>query len=71
MGGNDSNFMMIYRGEQLENYQEGGGFWFGRTYAGCFWLELERPASLATGINYLQVLESSRAGGGISTMNSR
>ncbi|MGE9549905.1 hypothetical protein ACQPT2_01520 [Erwinia amylovora] len=62
MGGKDINFKVVYRGEQLENYQEGGwvffqrpkgwggGCWLGRTFDDCFWLELKRPTSLAIGI---------------------
>ncbi|WP_158780414.1 hypothetical protein [Pantoea sp. BAV 3049] len=75
MGGKDSNFKVVYRGEQLENYQAGGwvffqrskqcggGFWLGRTYDDCFWLELERPTSLSAGIHYLMELDSIRARG--------
>jgi len=72
MGGKDSNFRVVYRGEALENFREGewvffqrakecgGGYWFGRTYAFYFLLEFEQPTSLAQGINYLLVLESNR-----------
>lgn len=65
MGGKDSNYQIVYRGEVLERFIEGGwvffqrpkscggGFWFGRTYSGLFWLEFERPTSLHDGLKYL------------------
>ena len=60
MGGKDSNFRVVYRGEKLEHFREGewvffqrpkecGGYWFGRTYALCFWLEFEQPTSWRRG----------------------
>jgi len=72
MGGKDSNFKVVYRGEELEHFREGewvffqrpkecgGGYWFGRTYSFYFWLEFEQPTSLAQGIDYLLALESIR-----------
>lgn len=65
MGGKDLNYQVVYRGEELSPYREGGwvffqrpkscggGFWFGRTYSDCFWLEFEQPTSLGIGIEYL------------------
>lgn len=65
MGGKDSNYQVVYRGETLEQYKPGGwvffqrlkeyggGYWLGRTYEDCFWLELERPTSLHAGLVYL------------------
>lgn len=70
MGGKDSNYSVVYRGETLDNFIEGkwvffqrskesgGGFWFGRTFRDCFWLEFERPTSLREGLLYLLALES-------------
>jgi hypothetical protein len=73
MGGKDSNCSVVYRGETLEYFKEGewlffqrskesgGGFWFGRTFSDCFWLEFERPTSLREGLLYLLALESMKA----------
>lgn len=70
MGGKDSNYSVVYRGETLDNFIEGkwvffqrskesgGGFWFGRTFSDCFWLEFERPTSLREGLLYLLALDS-------------
>lgn len=35
----------------------GGGWWFGRAYDNCFYLELERPTSLADGIAYINAYD--------------
>lgn len=68
MGG-DVNYQVVYRGESLESYQEGGwvlfqrpkecggGYWLGRTYANYFMLEIERPVSLAEGIQFKIMVE--------------
>ncbi|ECC1675616.1 lF-82 [Salmonella enterica] len=65
MGGKDLNYQIVYRGEQLPRYVEGGwamfqrpkecggGYWFGRTFADFFWLEFERPTRLADAIQYV------------------
>ncbi len=65
MGGKDSNYQIVYRGEQLPIFKSGGwvffqrkkeyggGYWFGRTYEDCFWLEFEQPTSLFEGLKYL------------------
>ncbi|WP_235147549.1 hypothetical protein ACP26E_02665 [Franconibacter pulveris 601] len=37
--------------QRLKEY--GGGYWLGRTYPDCFWLEFERPVSLSEGLTYL------------------
>lgn len=62
MGKKDSNHQIIYRGQVLERFTPGGwvffqrpkecggGFWLGRTYEDCFWLELEFPVSLYDGL---------------------
>lgn len=69
MGGKDKNYQVVYRGETLESFRDGGwvffqrsresggGYWFGRTYPDCFWIEFERPVSLSEGIQYLVGLE--------------
>jgi len=58
MGGKDSNYQVVYRGETLEHYKPGGwvffqrlkeyggGYWLGRTYEDCFWLELSWCGSM-------------------------
>lgn len=65
MGKKDSNHQIIYRGQVLERltlgdwvfFQRpkecGGGFWLGRIYEDCFWLELEFPVSLYDGLEFL------------------
>lgn len=70
MGGKDSNYQVIYRGEVLENFREGewvffqrakecgGGYWFGRTYPDYFMLEFHAPTSLSEGIKYILAYES-------------
>lgn len=73
MGGKDSNYQIVYRGEVLENYNPGGwvffqrskecggGYWFGRTYDYCFMLEFEQPTSLSEGLKYLISYEKVQA----------
>jgi hypothetical protein len=70
MGKKDSNYQIVYRGEGLKNFisggwvffqrpkECGGGYWLGRTYDDCFWLELEKPVSLSDGLGYLLVVNS-------------
>jgi len=70
MGGKDANYQVVYRGETLKGYrpggyvffqrskESGGGYWLGRTYDYCFIFELEKPISLAYGLEYLLWLES-------------
>lgn len=65
MGNKDSNYQIVYRGEGLKNFIPGGwvffqrpkncggGYWLGRTYEDCFWLELEFPVSLNDGLVFL------------------
>ncbi|HGN8998585.1 TPA: hypothetical protein ACK1ZT_004075 [Citrobacter freundii] len=65
MGKKDSNYQIIYRGQVLELYTHsgwvffqrpkecGGGFWLGRIYEDCFWLELKFPVSLHDGLVFL------------------
>lgn len=65
MGGKDQNYQVVYRGEVLPRFvpggwvffqrpkECGGGYWLGRTYEDCFWLELERPVSLFDGLGYM------------------
>lgn len=65
MGGKDLNYTVVYRGDFIESVPEGrwmmiqrgkeygGGYWFGKAYADCFWLEFERPMSLADCVEYV------------------
>lgn len=70
MAGSDSNYQVIYRGENLTDYapgglvffqrpkENGGGFWLGRTYDGFFWFEISAPVSLSQGLFYLQAMNN-------------
>lgn len=70
MGGKDSNFQIVYRGNSLKHYVEGGwvffqrpkecggGYWFGRTYSDCFWFEFAYPTSLNLGMQYIASMGS-------------
>lgn len=70
MGGKDSNYKVVYRGETLDRIVEGewvffqrlreyaGGYWLGRTYNDCYVFELEWPVSLSQGLEYLLTLQS-------------
>lgn len=70
MGGKDSNYQVVYRGEMLDHFVEGGwvffqrqkqyggGYWFGRTYTECFLFCIERPVALREGFEYMQAFNS-------------
>ena len=70
MGGKDNNYQVVYRGEVLENFRDGGwvflqrakeyggGYWFGRTYHDYFLLEFDGPTSLFEGIKYIVAYEA-------------
>jgi hypothetical protein len=65
MGGKDLNYTVVYRGDFIERVPEGrwmmiqrgkeygGGYWFGKAYTDCFWLEFEWPMSLADCVEYV------------------
>jgi len=65
MGGKDSKYQVVYRGEVLDHFKPGGwvffqrpvecggGYWLGRTYDDVFMIEYERPVSLNEGMIYL------------------
>ncbi|MFS9379439.1 hypothetical protein QNN88_01910 [Citrobacter sp. ANG330] len=69
MGVKDTNYQIIYRGQSLESYlpgqwaffqrpkECGGGYWLGRVYDDCFWLELEQPVSLFDGLRFIDGLD--------------
>lgn len=65
MGGKDLNYTVVYRGDFIESVpdgrwmmiqrgkEHGGGYWFGKAYSDCFWLEFEKPMALADCIGYI------------------
>ncbi|EPA9110988.1 MAG: hypothetical protein E7G96_02430 [Serratia liquefaciens] len=61
---NGLGYQVVYRGETLPNFVEGGwvffqrlkeygGYWLGRTYHDVFILEYDRPTSLYDGILFI------------------
>ncbi|EGT0646151.1 hypothetical protein MJ717_001900 [Cronobacter sakazakii] len=73
MGSKDLKYQVVYRGDKLETIipgqwvffqrlkEYGGGYWFGKTYDDCFWFEIERPVSLAEGLDYLILITKVQA----------
>lgn len=65
MGSKELGYQIVYRGESLPHFVEGGwvffqrlkeyggGYWLGRTYNDAFIFGLERPASLFEGIQFI------------------
>ncbi|EOW0914388.1 lF-82 [Klebsiella pneumoniae] len=65
MGGKDRNYTVVYRGDFIDAVPDGrwmmiqrgkeygGGYWFGRAYADCFWLEFECPMPLSSCVEYV------------------
>lgn len=74
MGGKDLNYTVVYRGDFIESVpdgrwmmiqrgkQYGGGYWFGKAYSDCFWLEFERPMSLSDCVEYVVLHNQLSAG---------
>jgi len=70
MSSKELGYQVVYRGESLEYFEEGGwvffqrlkeyggGYWLGRTYQNVFILELERPTSLYEGIHFYLASQS-------------
>ncbi|ECC9827539.1 hypothetical protein PL246_09665 [Salmonella enterica] len=70
MSSKGTNYQIIYRGQILEYYfpgqwvffqrpkESGGGYWLGKMYDDCFWLELERPVSLFDGLRFMGGLDT-------------
>ncbi|EBM5962861.1 hypothetical protein D2B43_18010 [Salmonella enterica] len=69
MGGKDSNYQVVYRGETLTHLHAGewvffqrrkdagGGYWLGRTYPDFYLFGPETPVSLSQGILYIMSCE--------------
>lgn len=65
MGGREYNFQVVYRGETLPFFVEGGwvffqrlkeyggGYWLGRTYHDAFVFGFDRPISLSQGLDFI------------------
>jgi len=65
MSPKDLGYQIVYRGEMLPYFVEGGwvffqrlkeyggGYWLGRTYHDAFIFGLERPTSLSDGIDFI------------------
>lgn len=65
MGSKELGYQIVYRGETLPHFVEGGwvffqrlkeyggGYWLGRTYNDAFIFGLERPTSLFEGIQFI------------------
>lgn len=72
MGGKDSNFDVVYRGETRDwikpgTYvffqrlkEHGGGYWLGQVYEGWFGFVNEKPVSLMQGMEILQTIAGQR-----------
>ncbi|ENZ7196985.1 TPA: hypothetical protein MAL36_004611 [Klebsiella variicola] len=73
MGGKDTSYQIVYRGETLKNFkpdqcvffqrerQYGGGYWLGKTHVDGFEFLLEQPTSLREGMLFLLTLEKVEA----------
>lgn len=65
MASNELGYQVVYRGEMLPYFVDGGwvffqrlkeyggGYWLGRTYNDAFIFGLERPTSLFEGIHFI------------------
>ncbi|SLY14208.1 Uncharacterised protein [Klebsiella pneumoniae] len=65
MGGKDTSYQVVYRGETLKHFkpgqcvffqrerQYGGGYWLGKTHVDGFEFLLEQPTSLREGMLFL------------------
>ncbi|SXE53549.1 Uncharacterised protein [Klebsiella variicola] len=68
MGGKDTSYQVVYRGESLKQFkpgqcvffqrerQYGGGYWLGKTHVDGFEFLLEQPTSLREGMLFLLTL---------------
>ncbi|SFR13920.1 hypothetical protein SAMN04487773_3265 [Enterobacter sp. kpr-6] len=67
MSGSDTGFEVVYRGQMHEYFipgtrvffqrlkEYGGGYWLGRVYDDAFIFDIERPVSLAEGMDYILI----------------
>jgi hypothetical protein len=74
MGGKDSNFDIVYRGETRDwiepgTYlffqrlkEHGGGYWLGQVYDDWFGFVIEDPVSLRRGMEYLILTSGNQEG---------
>lgn len=72
MGGKDSNFDVVYRGETRDRIEpgtyvffqrlkeHGGGYWLGQVYEDWFGFIIEQPVSLMQGMEILQQIAGQR-----------
>ncbi len=70
MASSELGYQVVYRGQGLEYFVDGGwvffqrlkeyggGYWLGRTYNDAFIFGLERPTSLFEGIQFILVSRS-------------
>ncbi|WP_318389642.1 hypothetical protein [Enterobacter sp.] len=73
MSKSDPTFDVVYRGETREYFapgrrvlfqrlkEYGGGYWLGRAYDDAFIFDIERPVSLAEGMEYILISDSVEA----------
>ncbi|EIN2771765.1 hypothetical protein LOP64_003844 [Escherichia coli] len=73
MGGKDSNYQIIYRGDSLDylrpgewvffqrKKEVGGGYWLGRTYPDFYQFGPELPVSLSQGLQYIMASDKVEA----------
>jgi len=69
MGGRELGYQVVYCGETLQSFVDGGwvffqrpkhcggGYWLGRTYPYAFVFGIERPVSLYEGIQYIMLVK--------------
>ncbi|RZV01035.1 UNVERIFIED_ORG: hypothetical protein EOZ59_0973 [Serratia quinivorans] len=74
MGSKELGYQIVYRGETLPHFVDGGwvffqrlkeyggGYWLGRTYHDAFIFGLERPTSLAEGIDFIFAMKMAESG---------
>ncbi len=74
MASNELGYQVVYRGQGLEYFVDGGwvffqrlkeyggGFWLGRTYHDVFILEYDRPTSLYDGILFIFEMKRTERG---------
>ncbi len=75
MGGKVNNYQVVYRGETLPCFIDGGwvlfqrekayggGWWCGKTFGDCYWFAFNSPVSLRQGLLYIVHYEAMEARG--------